>query len=180
MALANFGPKIFEVSSNKYYTFEGLNYTTAVETETIENEGGKPSTYIKGYSLDTLSLAVKLNSKFHIIDEEIESWRNIMKSNTPYYFIIGNKPLCPNKMKIKSLSFSETQNNRNGKFMKVTINIQFEEFVKEGTKEQKEAASSKGKKNTKTKPDYASMIDLAQKRNNANAQQAYENGVKEG
>ncbi len=64
MSNCYFCRKSFEANSDKVYTFDGLSYSSSLQTEKQDALNSKPSTYIKGADLDSLSFKVKLDAAF--------------------------------------------------------------------------------------------------------------------
>ncbi|WP_054749593.1 phage tail protein [Ruminiclostridium josui] len=94
MAIAAFANKTFQVSSKKIYTFDEFSTGTALQTEKQDVAGKKPSTYIKGPDLDTMSFTIPLSITFgNNVLYEYDSWKAIMAAQKAYRFILGNKPV---------------------------------------------------------------------------------------
>ncbi|QNU67268.1 phage tail protein [Ruminiclostridium herbifermentans] len=145
MSLATFGTKAFTVSNKKIYTLDELAFSQSLNTETQEVEGGKPSTYIKGVNLITLSFSINLDARFVDVKAEIDWWNKKMLSQVPEIFTIGGKVISKNRFLLKSVSTSDTIIGKNGRFLKAKLDLQFEEFASKGYK--KDATSKKkGKK----------------------------------
>jgi hypothetical protein len=135
MPIATFGKKVFGVSSSKVYTFAGFSFGGSLDTETQEKIGDKPSTYIKGGSLDNLSFDIPLRVDFGMnVRQQIEDWQAIKDAAKPYQFILGNKPLGNNKWLLKSVNVTDTGIDAGGQILKATLKLEFEEFVRVGKK----------------------------------------------
>ena len=169
MPIASFNGKVFEVSSNKIYNFDGYTRAYSLDTEEQEQEGSKPSTYIKGESLETISFIISLDSRFVDIESEIISWFSMCKAKKPDFFILGGKPVSSNKFLLKSVSESDSVIDNNGKKLKVKLDIKLDEFVRYGSKKKDKESS---------KVDYEQVIDLAKKRNNPKSAEAIAAGMK--
>lgn len=145
MPIASFSKKVFQVSSNRKYTLNGLGWSGNLETEAQEKLKDKPSTFIKGKSLTTLSGEVPLRADFGInVRSEIEQWEAIRDKAIPDFFILGTKPLCKNKMLLKSVDVSDTQVDGKGRLLKATIKLEFQEYVRAGKAKPKETSASPG------------------------------------
>jgi hypothetical protein len=133
MPIAVFGKKVFQVSNNKKYTFNGLTWGGDLQTELQEKVKSKPSTYIKGVALDLMSFSIPLRTEFGIdVRKEIESWESIKLEAQPNIFILGTKPLGQNKWLLKSTSVSDEIIDNNGNMINATLKLGFEEYVREG------------------------------------------------
>jgi hypothetical protein len=149
MPIAAFGKKVFQVSSKSVYTFDGIAWGGSLDTESQEKVGSKPSTYIKGSSLDSLSFDVSLRADLgHDVRKEIESWEAIRDKRTPDIFILGQKPLGTNKWLLKSVNVSDTVIDGNGRMSKALLKLEFEEYVRPGKKQPEKSAAAATTKTT--------------------------------
>lgn len=147
MPIASFATKVFEVSSNKVYTFDDLQFGSALESEKQDNPGTKPKTYIKGPDLSSLSFKITVNTNLGLDPRnEVGDWLKLKNDGKPYPFIVGGRPFGANQWLLKDVQVSDTKIDNVGNFTAATIALSFEEYVFAGSA--KEAASSKGKKST--------------------------------
>jgi hypothetical protein len=149
MPIASFQNKIFTVSSTKKSPLMGLNWSGGLETEAQGKLKDKPSTYIKGESLNTMSFEVPLRVDFKMNPrKEIEDWEAIMSREKPSLFILGTKPLGKNKWLLKSVSVSDPEIDSKGNILKALLKLEFEEYVRAGTASA--SSKTKAKKDTKS------------------------------
>jgi len=135
MAIASFSKKVFSVSSNKIYTFSGLQYSSNYSTEDQDVEGKKPSTYKKGPGLNAMDFSVKLDASFKINPrKEITEWENIKDAGIPYVFILGNKALGKNKWLLVDVSASDMNIDNAGNILLANLSLKFTEYVRAGAK----------------------------------------------
>jgi len=171
--IAAFGKKVFQVSSSRIYTIGNLSWSGSLETESQEKLKSKPSTYIKGEALDTLSVEVVLRRDFKIdVRKEIEAWQAIKSKATPDYFILGTKPIGKNKWLLKSVGVSETQIDGKGNIVRAKLQLEFEEYVRAGKPQDKTKSARGGIVNLNLAPSsyLADPPNKAEnKRNNPNA-----------
>lgn len=143
--IATFGDKVFSVSSNSILTFDGLSRGLGLEADAQEQDGQKPSTYIKGVSLETLKFTVALNSAMGIdVDGEIKSWETVLAAKIPYLFVLGDKPVIDNKFLLKTLNITDVVINGSGQKTKAKLDLDFEEYVRAGKKEEDKNTTSSG------------------------------------
>jgi len=143
--IASFAKKVFQVSSSRIYTISSLSWSGSLETESQEKLKSKPSTYIKGEALDTLSVEVVLRRDFKVdVRKEIEAWQAIKSKATPDYFILGTKPIGKNKWLLKSVGVSETQIDGKGNIVRAKLQLDFEEYVRAGKPQDKTKNVAKG------------------------------------
>ncbi|WP_459482125.1 phage tail protein [Clostridium saccharoperbutylacetonicum] len=151
MSLGSFGNKTFEVSQNKIYTFDGYTRDISLGVEDQDVDGDKPSTYIKGIDLEKISFDIKLNQSSNIdVEKEINEWKSICESGSPYMLFLGNNPVSSNKFLLTGISLSDNFYTSNGKQVKTTLKLTFKEYVRAGVKKE-EGTSSKAKKTAKKK-----------------------------
>lgn len=136
MALGGFSGKLFEVSSNKVYTFDDYGKSFTLNTESQEVDGDKPSTYIKGKGLQNPSISIKLRQTQNVnVETEVEDWGKICEAGTPYMLFLGNNPVAANKFLLMKVDISDT-NYFGGKLIKATLKLDFEEYVRAGVKKE--------------------------------------------
>lgn len=160
MALGGFSEKLFEVSSNKVYTFDDYSKSFSLNVESQEVDGDKPSSYIKGKGLQNPNITIKLRQTQNVdVETEVEDWGKICEAGTPYMLFLGNNPVATNKFLLKKVDVSDTS-YFGGKLIKATLKLEFEEYVRAGVKkesgtsdEDKSKASKSSKAKSKAKSD---------------------------
>jgi len=104
MYIATFGPKGFTVSLEKIVSFDELEITSSINTEALENEGKKPSTYVKGDDLDALNFKVTIDKNFGTTPEiQYNEWMNVLRKKQPYPLLIKGKPFNNTKYLLKKV-----------------------------------------------------------------------------
>lgn len=107
----------------------------SIAAEAQEKENDKPSTYIKGFNLETLSFSITVFKQKNIDPlSEFNSWKKILYSKKPHQFILGGKKLGSNNFLMKDVSMEETKIVGNGEIVKMVIAIELEEYVRAGKK----------------------------------------------
>lgn len=161
MPIASFQGKTFSVSSSKVYTIDGLEWSGSLNLESQEKIKSKPSTYIKGQGLDTMSFDVPLRADLKVdVRKEIEAWEAIREKASPAFFVLGTKPLGRNKWLLKSVATTETQIDHKGRLIGARMKLSFEEYVRAGS-EQKAASTATAKKaKAKAKQSSTAKVNL--------------------
>jgi hypothetical protein len=183
LIIATFGSKVFEVSNNRINTINDLSLSYGLEVENQDQDGNKPSTYIKGYKLMEFSFKVKLDSIFVDVNKELADWQFICNQKIPYYFILGGNSLSVNKFLLVDVGVSDTVIDGFGTIIKCSIDLKLQEYVRPGYKEYKDdqqaqkAAAKKAKKSGGV--DYKQVVNDAMKRYNQNATNAISSGEEE-
>jgi hypothetical protein len=180
MPIASFRGKVFQVSSNRKYTFSGLEWNSSLETEAQEKLKDKPSTYIKGESLNTMTFEIPLRADFGIdVRLEIESWEAIKSSTKPDIFILGTKPLGKNKWLLKSVAVSNVEIDNTGRILRAMLKLDFEEYIRAGKAQSNNSslanASSSGLNLPPSNYIYDPPNKAEEKRNNPNVMMARRN-----
>ncbi|WP_061312814.1 phage tail protein [Clostridium botulinum] len=151
MSIGSFNSKTFEVTQDKIYTFDDYTRDISLNIEDQEVDGSKPSTYIKGITLEQVSFNVKLIQSNSIdVKTEIDDWKNICEDGVPYMLFIGDKPVSNNKFLLTSVSLTDNIYIYGGKLIKSTMKLSFKEYVIAGVKKE-EGTSSESKKTSKSK-----------------------------
>jgi hypothetical protein len=155
MPIASFLGKVFQVSLNRRYTLDGLTWSGALDTEAQEKVKDKPSTYIKGFGLETLSFEIPLRAENQInVRTEIEQWEAIRDKAVSGVFILGTRPIGKNKFLLKSVAVSDTMIDGKGLLLKATVKLELEEFVRAGKAAAKNTAGGPATGSTLTPGNY--------------------------
>lgn len=133
MYIATFGPKGFTVSLEKIVSFDELEISSSLNTEKLDNEGKKPSTYIKGSNLDSLNFKVTVDKNFGTTPEiQYKQWIEVLKKQQPWPLLIQGKPLNNTKYLLIKVQPINSKFDNKGNWITTTIYLEFEEFVAEG------------------------------------------------
>lgn len=147
MPIAVFANKVFQVDSNKIYTFDNFQYTSALQTEKQDSAGKKPSTYNKGPDLDTLSFTIKLSTEMGVNPRnEWGSWKTLLNSGVAYPFILGGAPLNNAKWLLIEVTPSNFIFDNTGKILSLDLSLQFQEYVRPGKAEASSTSGTAAKK----------------------------------
>lgn len=156
MSIGAFGDKTFEVSQDRIYTPDGLNYSESLNVEKKETEGGKPTTYIKGLGAMEVGFDIQLKHPFCNVQQEIDWWLLKMRSKTPEYLTIGEKTFGTDKQLLKSVSVADKVILPNGKVISAKISLSFSEMPFNGYAKNNNSTTNTTKnttkKTTETKP----------------------------
>lgn len=134
MYIATFGPKGFTVSLEKIVSFDEFEIMSSINTEKLENEGKKPSTYIKGPNLDSMNFKVTIDSNFGTTPEEqYKQWMDVLNKKQPWPFLIQGKPLNNTKYLLIKVQPINSKFDNKGNWLTTTLYLEFEEFVAAGT-----------------------------------------------
>ncbi|NFO15170.1 hypothetical protein FDB34_13380 [Clostridium botulinum] len=151
MSLGGFAGKLFEVSQNKIYTFDEDSNEIAVNIEEQEVDGSKPSTYIKGMALETVSFNIILRQSSSIdVETEIDDWKKICASMSACYLFLGNNTVSSYPFLLIGINFSDKKYLGSGKLVQCTMKLTFKEYVRAGVKKEEGTTTSSKKKESKS------------------------------
>jgi hypothetical protein len=190
MAIAIFSKKTFQVSSSRIYTLNDFSLKSGLNTESQDVTGKKPSTYVKGGILESMSFSIPVGTSMGINARgEYEGWKSIMEAGMAYPFILGGKPVGNNKWLLKSVSLGNTKIDSKGYILSAALDIEFEEYVRPGSVQKNSTSNntsskkgpaikpkgSKAKKTTAVK--NAASSKNSKKRNNRSVALAMSKGL---
>lgn len=133
--IASFGEKLFQVDFEKVYTMMGVTLSVALNKQTQEVEGKKPSTWVKGPGLRKLKFAVPLKVEFGVTPrDEIDYWLTLAESGKPYPFVIGSKSLSEYNWVLEKVEATDANILSRGQISSAEIMLTFEEYVRTGSK----------------------------------------------
>ncbi len=104
MQVGKFGTKLFEVSASRVYTFDNLNISGSLRTESGDAASKKPPTTVKGAGLLKLSLTLKLQAAFGVdVRQEVEDWLALLDAGKAYPFILCGRAVSVNSFLLVSV-----------------------------------------------------------------------------
>ncbi len=152
--IATWGSKTFEVSDKIINTFHGFSASRQLASNEQRNDGGEPSTNVKGADLRELSFQISLHSSLGVsAQSEIDSWDALVEKGDAYPFDIGGTPWGGGvKFQLKSWSLSDAVfGKKQGGFFVITqcvLSLTFKEWQPQakkaaGTKKKGKKAAAK-------------------------------------
>lgn len=140
--MASWREKQWEVSSSKIAVLDNLSTSLALDSETNKDNEGQPASYdikykLQTFSFDTTYSAMVGNDPL----EEKESWYELVGESGPLY--INNSQFGPDKIKLLSVSVSETIFDSKGRMISIKLAFSFEEDAEEksASKDSKQSAA---------------------------------------
>jgi cell wall-associated NlpC family hydrolase len=137
-----FGDKIFEVSLHRILTPSNIGISESLNVEMQETEGGKPATYVKGFSEMNVSFDIVLLHPYVDVRSEIDWWFLKLRSKTPEYLTLGEKIYGTNKMLLTNVSVGNVGINANGVHIKATLTLSFGEWTIQGSKKEEKTTTT--------------------------------------
>lgn len=157
MIVGKFGPKVFEVSPYKIYTFNDFQVGSELETSTEDTAKQKQPTTIKGLGLLKSSMELKLLASAGInVDSEANSWFALKDSAAAYPLIICGKALSLNPFLLTSCTESDVvilPIASRPTIVSVTLKLEFLEYIpgRASSSAKKGTSSAKAKKQKQAK-----------------------------
>ena len=125
--IATWGPKGFTVSPNKIVPFTGLTTTVSVKEDSEDDTSGTSPTNTKGLELQPVSFSTMYFRGAGVDPRaQWDEWCYLVGSSYPLY--IGGERFGPPKLKLKSASLAESQTDNNGNFLYAKVTLSFEEY----------------------------------------------------
>ena len=123
---AQFLTKKWEISPNKVMPLTGINYNSAVKTETAKTSGGRDKIVSKGYDSDTLSVSYDVH-KTAGCDPEKEFSDVKLLTGKVGPFLIGGSRFGAILWRLISVKPSEITTTPTGEIISMKITLNFEE-----------------------------------------------------
>jgi len=143
MSIALFKDKVFEVTSDKIYTFNEFQYSSTLETESQDASGKKPSTYNKGPGLSGFGFKIPLSVDYGVNPrKEIEDWEAMKDAAVAYPFILGKKPWGKNKWLLISVDPVGSVIDNDGNILSCDLSLKFQEYVRPGSAQASKTGST--------------------------------------
>ena len=125
-----FGSERFVVSDTKVLTFSNFQRSTAGRYQTFDRIGKKPLTEMTGPGLESVTYSVSLDATLGVEPRVVlDHWTTLAGAGTVDIIVIGNKLVGKNKWLLKSVSESWSTIDGNGRVLKATMDLTFEEYV---------------------------------------------------
>lgn len=148
--IGKFKDKIFTVSNEQIYTFNSFTNSVKLSYEEKEVEGSKSKMYIKGASLQDLSLTIDLIAELGVdVEAEIGDWKSYAEIGVRDSLYIANKKYGGNWIVI-GVSVSDMISDAKT-IISATINVDFKEFAGQDNSKSKKVANDKSDASKKLK-----------------------------
>lgn len=130
MPIGSLGDIVFEVSSRKVSTFDGMKRTTKAKYGTHEIAGQKPLLEYLGQDTEEISFTMKFSVSWGADPaEEAEKLRELCGKGEAMYLIIGNKTIGDNMWIIESVGESMESVDNSGRVLISEVDVSLKEYV---------------------------------------------------
>lgn len=141
--MAKWGPKSWEVSSQKVAALNGVSASVELDTENSDDKAGSPATKTKALKLQTFNfdfdLAAVVGSD---VRSEFESWTALIGQYAPFY--LAGRRFGPANVQLTAVNLSDTTLDNFGRILKGKIAIALTEYAEEASSKKATSASSGG------------------------------------
>lgn len=141
--MAKWGPKSWEVSSNKVAALNGVSASVELDTENSDDKAGSPATKTKALKLQTFNfdfdLAAVVGSD---VRSEFEDWTALIGQYAPFY--LAGRRFGPANVQLTAVSLSDTTVDNLGRILKGKIAITLKEYAEEASSKKAASALSGG------------------------------------
>lgn len=141
--MAKWGPKSWEISSQKVAALNGVSATVELDTENSDDKAGSPATKTKALKLQKFTfdfdLAAVTGSD---VRAEFESWSALVGQYAPFY--LSGQRFGPDNVQLTSVDLSNTTLDNYGRILMGRITINLTEYAEEASSKKASSASSGG------------------------------------
>lgn len=128
--IGSLGPIIFNASSTRKQTFEGLNRENSNRIATHENLNNKPILEFIGPGLDKVTLNLTWSIEHNLNpDVELQKLRDIRDKGEVVSFILGNKPYGSGKYLLENIGEEQKRIDNKGNIFSITFSLTLNEYI---------------------------------------------------
>lgn len=121
---------VFEVSSDKVLTFNGMTQTVKGRWATHQVIGGKPKSEFLGADLRQINLPITLSAMHGVRPRStMEQIEKAVESGTPYTLVIGGKKVGNYQWKITGMSEAWGAIIKDGILAQAKVTLTLDEYV---------------------------------------------------
>lgn len=134
--IAQWGPKTFEVSTEKIVAFGELSTSLKLKKQTNNDDSGSAPTNVRAYELQPLSFDLPVSDAVGVdVRGEYEEWLTLVGEVYPFY--LGGQPFGPDNLQLSAVDLTGKVDGF-GRIRHGVIKLDFSEWAQE-------AASQKGR-----------------------------------
>lgn len=139
--MAKWGPKSWEVSSQKIAALNGISASLELDTENTDDKAGSPATKTKALKLQKFSFDFDLATVAGCdVRSEYESWEALVGQYAPFY--LAGRRFGPENVQLTGVSLSNTTIDNFGRILMGRITVTLTEYAEEASSRKATAASS--------------------------------------
>lgn len=147
--IGSFGPIVFEVSTDKIFTFHNFSRTTEPRYVEHKVQRLKPRLEFEGEGIDPIKLSIRLKSWLGVKpEEEMKKIRDYAQKGKRDLLIIGSEPVSPNYFVIRRAEETHQKVDNKGFVLEIDVQLELLEYVEETIPDTKPTTSSVKKTST--------------------------------
>ena len=148
--MAKWGPKSWEISSQKVAALNGVSATVELDTENSDDKAGSPATKTKALKLQKFTFDFDLAAiTGSDVRAEYESWVALVGQYAPFY--LADQRFGPDNLQLTSVGLSNTTLDNFGRILMGRITINLTEYAEEASSKKASSASSSSGSGAKKK-----------------------------
>lgn len=150
--IGSFGDVLFEVSTDKTLTFYDLEKKSSAKWEEHDIQGNKTKLEFNGPGLTDITYNLLLRAEQGINPvKELAKLENMQHKGEAHHFIVGQKPIAPNKFVIAELSAGLRNIDPTGNVLSAEVTVSLKEYVQSKTIIKKTTTNTQQKAATSNK-----------------------------
>ena len=133
MAIAEWSGMVWEVKPGCLRPFKTLSGNRSVKVERNEDKEGEPATQTVALELMTLSVEYDevVMATGHDPRDRYGAWWRLVGTYAPFY--LNGRPFMADLFMLKSANFSDLTADADGNVLKLTIQLEFEEYAEDAS-----------------------------------------------
>lgn len=142
--IGSFGTVVFEVTPNKLLSFNDLEKSSKSRWSEHDIHGQKTKLEFEGAGLVDLSYRLLLRAENGVNPiKEMEKLEKMNDNGTAASFILGGKPISPNKFVITEIKESLKNIDQRGNLLAAEVNVSLKEYVESKQQVKKTTTNTK-------------------------------------
>ena len=128
--LGTLGPLAFKVSNKQIRTFKDLKASHSAKYAEHAIIGRKALLEFIGFGATTMSMTIRLDHTLGVKPyEELQKFRAMFKSDEPFNFVLGGKPVGENKWVIEGYDIDLETFTDGGHLAAAVISVKLKEYI---------------------------------------------------
>ncbi len=156
--IGSFGDVIFEVTTDKILTFNDLEKKSSAKWNEHDIQGNKAKLEFNGPGLIDASYSLLLRAEQGINPlKEIAKLERMQNKGEAYHFILGQKPIAPNKFVITDITSGLRKIDQMGNVLSAEVTVSLKEYVESRVLIKKTTANTQQKATSSNKKSLGTM-----------------------
>lgn len=133
MAIAEWSGMVWEIKPGTLRPLKSISGKRSVKVERNEDKEGEPATQTVALELMTLSVSYDevRAATGHDPRDRFGAWWRLVGTYAPFY--LNGRPFMADLFMLKSADFSDLSCDPDGNVLKLTVNLEFEEYAEDAS-----------------------------------------------